>query len=156
MYNVIICKVRQFLPLHSLKTLYNSLILPDLSYGAMIWADSNNSNLDLVFLLKKKVSSALVQSPSGLHTLIHFSHPFLLSRFRTSINFNWLLLCINFTSNYFHLISLATISSMLILHLTSMIQGTHTSPSLHQITLSLPAIPPNLRACNYCFNYQLF
>ena len=112
-YNGIICKVRKFLPLHSLKTFYNSLILPHLSYGAMIWADSNNSIIDSVFLLQNRLIRFCTKS-LWLLTLIHFSHVFPPSRYRTSINFSWLLLCINFTINYFPLISSATISSMLI------------------------------------------
>ena len=61
-------------------------------------------------------------------------HLFLPSRFTTSINFNRpLFLCINFTIKYFRLISLVTISLMLILHLTTMIQGMHTTPSLQQL-----------------------
>jgi hypothetical protein len=53
-YNGIIRKVRPFLPLKSLHTLYNTFILPYLSYCAIIWADKNNTNLDSLFLIQKK------------------------------------------------------------------------------------------------------
>ena len=61
-YNGIIRKVRPFLPPYSLKTLYNSLILPYLSYGAMIWADPNNSKLNSLFLLQKRVIRSCTNS----------------------------------------------------------------------------------------------
>lgn len=53
-YNGIIRKIRSFLPEKSVHTLYNTFILPYLSYCAIIWADRNNSNLDSLFLLQKK------------------------------------------------------------------------------------------------------
>jgi len=53
-YNGIIRKVRPFLPPNSLQTLYNTFILPYLSYCAIIWADKNNTNLDSLFLVQKK------------------------------------------------------------------------------------------------------
>ena len=67
-YNGIIRKVRAFLPLHSLKTLYNSLILPYFSYGAMIWADPNNANLDSLFLLQKRAIRTCTNSLWLAHT----------------------------------------------------------------------------------------
>jgi hypothetical protein len=54
-YNGIIRKVRTFLPPDSLTTLYNSLVLPYLSYGTVVWADMNNANLNSLFLLQKRV-----------------------------------------------------------------------------------------------------
>ena len=53
-YNGIIRKVRPYLPSDSLKTLYNTFILPYLSYCALIWADKNNSNLEPLYLIQKK------------------------------------------------------------------------------------------------------
>ena len=67
-YNGIIRKVRPFLPLHSLTTLYNSIVLPYLSYGAIIWVDSNNSNLASLFLLQKRVIRSCTNSLWLAHT----------------------------------------------------------------------------------------
>ena len=67
-YNGIIRKVRQFLPLTSLVTLYNTLVLPYLSYGALIWADPNNSNLESLFLLQKRVIRTCTNSLWLAHT----------------------------------------------------------------------------------------
>lgn len=54
-YNGIIRKVRPFLPSNLLTTLYNSLVLPYLSYGTVVWADMNNANLNSLFLLQKRI-----------------------------------------------------------------------------------------------------
>ena len=54
-YNGVIRKVKPFLPPDSLVTLYNSLVLPYLSYGAIVWADNNNAHLHSLFLLQKRV-----------------------------------------------------------------------------------------------------
>ena len=67
-YNGIIRKVRPFLPTDALKTLYNSLVLPYLSYGAMIWADSNNANLHSLFLLQKRIIRTCTNSLWLAHT----------------------------------------------------------------------------------------
>jgi len=53
--NGVIRRVRPYLPLETLHSLYNSLMLPYFSYGTMIWADPNNSNIDSIFLLQKRV-----------------------------------------------------------------------------------------------------
>jgi hypothetical protein len=66
--NGVIRKVRTFLPQESLHTLYNSLVLPYFSYGAMIWADPNNSSLDSMFLLQKRVIRSCTNSPWLAHT----------------------------------------------------------------------------------------
>ena len=49
-YNGIIRKVRPFLNKDSLHTLYNTLVLPYLSYCTIVWGDKYNSNLDSLFI----------------------------------------------------------------------------------------------------------
>ena len=66
--NGVIRKVRPFLPQETLHTLYNSLILPYLSYGTMIWADPNNSNTDSIFLLQKRIIRSCTNSLWLAHT----------------------------------------------------------------------------------------
>ena len=44
-YNGKIRKVRQFLNKESLHTLYNTLVLPYLTYCTLVWGDKNNANL---------------------------------------------------------------------------------------------------------------
>ena len=53
-YNGIIRKVRPYLNQNSLHTLYNTRVLPYLSYCALVWGDKNNANLESIFLLQKK------------------------------------------------------------------------------------------------------
>lgn len=67
-YNGIIRKIRHFLPQDSLHTLYETLILPYLNYCTLIWADNNNSHLDNIFLLQKKVIRTCTFSPWLAHT----------------------------------------------------------------------------------------
>ena len=54
-YNGIIRKVRLFLNKESLHTLYNTLVLPYLTYCTLVWGDKNNANLDSLFITQKKV-----------------------------------------------------------------------------------------------------
>jgi hypothetical protein len=72
-YNGIIRKVRPYLPAGSLQTLYNTFILPYLSYCALIWADKNNSNLDSVFIMQKKAIRTCTNSIWLAHTNPLFS-----------------------------------------------------------------------------------
>ena len=53
-YNGIIRKVCPNLNENSLHTLYNTLVLPYLSYCTIVWGDKNNSNLDSLFITQKE------------------------------------------------------------------------------------------------------
>jgi len=72
-YNGIIRRVKPYLPLDSLKTLYNTFILPYLSYCALIWADKNNSNLEPLYLIQKKAIRTCTNSVWLAHTNPLFS-----------------------------------------------------------------------------------
>ena len=67
-YNGIIRKVRPYLPLTSLRTLYNTFILPYINYCAIVWADKNNSNLHSLFLLQKRAVRTCTNSLWLSHT----------------------------------------------------------------------------------------
>ena len=54
-YNGIIRKVCPFLNKESLHTLYNTLVLPYLTYCTLVWGDKNNANLESLFITQKKV-----------------------------------------------------------------------------------------------------
>ena len=54
-YNGLIRKIKPFLNTYSLHTLYNTLVLPYLSYCTLIWGDKNNTNLDSLFIMQKKI-----------------------------------------------------------------------------------------------------
>ena len=60
----IICKLKHFLPLYVLKTLYNSLILPHFTYGILIWGMDCN----LLFTVQKKVLRIITNSSFISHS----------------------------------------------------------------------------------------
>ena len=68
----IIKRLRSTLPKTTLRTLYNSLILPHLNYGNVIWAGGYETSLLPIFLLQKKV----VRLISGTGYLAPSSHLF--------------------------------------------------------------------------------
>ena len=67
-YNGIIRKVRPYLPPISLRTLYNTFILPYFNYCAIVWADKNNSHLHSLFLLQKRAIRSCTNSLWLAHT----------------------------------------------------------------------------------------
>ena len=67
-YNGIIRKVRPYLNQESLCTLYNTLVLPYLSYCALVWGDRNNANLESLFLVQKKIIRTCTNSLWLEHT----------------------------------------------------------------------------------------
>ena len=54
-YNGIIRKIRPYLNKDSLLTLNNTLVLPYLSYCTLVWGDKNNSFIESLFILQKKL-----------------------------------------------------------------------------------------------------
>ena len=67
-YNGIVRKVCPFLNSESLHTLYNTLILPYLSYCTIVWGDQNNSNLNSLFITQKKIVRTCTNSLWLAHT----------------------------------------------------------------------------------------
>ena len=64
----IISKLQYFLPKHTLKTLYFTLIYPYLHYGNIIWASNYHNNLRRLNLLQKKVLRIITKSGYLSHT----------------------------------------------------------------------------------------
>ena len=99
-YNGIIRRVKPFLPLDSLVTLYNSLVLPNLSYCAIVWADKNNAHLHSLFLLQKRAIRTCTNSLWLEHTdplfiklntlKIHDIHRLQLASFMFQFHYNLL------------------------------------------------------------------
>ena len=52
----------------SLQTLYNTLVLPYLSYCTLVWGNKNNTNLESLFILQKKVIRTCTNSLWLEHT----------------------------------------------------------------------------------------
>ena len=51
----LIAKIRHFVPLHTLLSIYQSLILPYLTYGLTVWGQANITYLEKLLLLQKRV-----------------------------------------------------------------------------------------------------
>jgi hypothetical protein len=60
----ILCKLEHVLPVYILKTLYNSLILPHLTYGVLLWGRGNTR----LFTLQKKAVRIITNSKFNAHT----------------------------------------------------------------------------------------
>ena len=64
----ILSRLRHFIPSHVLLLLYNSLILPHLSYGILLWGNTHKSSINRLFILQKRavrlISNSLPRSPS--------------------------------------------------------------------------------------------
>ena len=71
-YNGIIRKIRPYLNKDSLLTLYNTLVLPYLSYGTLVWGDKNNSFIESLFILQKKLIRTCTYSLWLEHTTTSF------------------------------------------------------------------------------------
>ena len=67
-YNGIFRRIKPFLPLDVLSTLYNTLVFPYLNYCAITWADKNNANLHSLFLMQKRIIRTCTNSVWLAHT----------------------------------------------------------------------------------------
>ena len=81
-YNGIIRKVRPFLNSESLHTLYNTLILPYLTYCTIVWGDKNNSNLNSLFITQKKIVRTCTNSLWLAHTTPLYSYQLAIHMYR--------------------------------------------------------------------------
>ena len=59
----VLCKARRFLPLYTLKTLYNALFLPYINYCILIWAATYAAYLEPLYVLQKKAIRTITFSP---------------------------------------------------------------------------------------------
>ena len=51
----VIARLRHFVPVATLRSIYQSLIIPYLSYGLAVWAQAAKSQLNKLWLLQKRV-----------------------------------------------------------------------------------------------------
>jgi hypothetical protein len=64
----ILCRIRHSVPHFILKTLYNSLILPHLSYGILTWGKTYPTHLNSLIILQKKIIRIISFSQYLAHT----------------------------------------------------------------------------------------
>ena len=65
----IMYKLKHVLPSNILLLLYNSLVLPHISYGNMLWINSSNSLLNRLYLLQKRALRIVAKTHYLAHTL---------------------------------------------------------------------------------------
>ena len=65
-------KLRHFVPLSIIVKLYQSLILPYLTYGISSWGQESQSTLDKLLLLEKRVIRLINFSPKCEHAILFF------------------------------------------------------------------------------------
>ena len=69
----ILFRIRQFVPRSILKLLYNSLILPRITYGIEVWGSTYHSYLESIFLLQKRIGRAICfKAPRDHSTLLFY------------------------------------------------------------------------------------
>ena len=66
-YTGILFRLKAILPCETLFSLYNTLVLPHILYCNLIWADSNNKNLDRIHIKQKRIMRLCTNS----HWLAH-------------------------------------------------------------------------------------
>ena len=64
----IINRVKKILPPDSLKTLYNSLLLPQIQYGLVVWGSSQNQNMNRITKIQKRIVCTISKSYMKSHT----------------------------------------------------------------------------------------
>jgi hypothetical protein len=67
-----ISKLRHFVPLNSLLSIYNSLILPYLTYGLIAWGQACKSHLNKILILQKQVLRLIFFANRNDHSIAFF------------------------------------------------------------------------------------
>ena len=109
----VLCKSRRYLPLNTLKTLYNSLFLPYINYCSLIWASTYASYLKPLYVLQKKAVRVITFSPPRTSSKPLFSKHNVLSLYSICHN----IACFVF-SHFNSLLLLFPRSFILILNIT--------------------------------------
>ena len=65
----LICKLRHFLPRHTLLTIYRSLVTPYLTYGLMAWGQAYKSHLEKLLKLQKRALRFIYFSERNQHAI---------------------------------------------------------------------------------------
>ena len=64
----VMSKLKFVLPSHALLLIYNSMIVPHLSYGNMLWACSSISFVNRIYLLQKRAMRIIAKAHYRAHT----------------------------------------------------------------------------------------
>ena len=69
----IISRLRHFVPLKTLLSIYNSLISPYISYGLIAWGQASKSHLDRILILQKRAVRLIYFLPFRTHAIPYFA-----------------------------------------------------------------------------------
>ena len=69
----IISRLRHFVPLKTLLSIYNSLISPYISYGLIAWGQASKSHLDRILILQKRVVRLIYFLPFRTRAIPYFA-----------------------------------------------------------------------------------
>lgn len=69
----IISRLRQFVPLKTLLSIYNSLISPYISYGLIAWGQASKSYLEKILILQKRAVRLIYFLPFRTHVIPYFA-----------------------------------------------------------------------------------
>ncbi|WP_411026860.1 hypothetical protein, partial [Salmonella sp. s55044] len=64
----ILSRLKHFLPQHILKTLYQTLVVPHISYCSIIWSGTRGNNLNSLIILQKKAIRQISRAAPCDHT----------------------------------------------------------------------------------------
>ena len=69
----IISRLRHFVPLKTLLSIYNSLISPYISYGLIAWGQASKSYLEKILILQKRAVRLIYFLPFRTHAIPYFA-----------------------------------------------------------------------------------
>ena len=69
----IISRLRHFVPLKTLLSIYNSVISPYISYGLIAWGQASKSHLDRILILQKRVVHLIYFLSFRTHAIPYFA-----------------------------------------------------------------------------------
>ena len=69
----IISRLRHFVPLKTLLSIYNSLISPYISYGLIAWGQASKSHLEKLLILQKRAVRLINFLPFRTHAIPYFA-----------------------------------------------------------------------------------
>ena len=70
----LIYRLSKFLPIHILKYLYHSLVMPHILYGIELWYGASATDRNRIFIIQKKTIRAINSLPFNSHTNMYFKN----------------------------------------------------------------------------------
>jgi len=82
----IILRLRHFVALKTLLSIYNSLISPSISYGVIAWGQASKSYFEKILILQKRAVHLMYFLPFRMHAIPYFANilPIIMLYFKLS------------------------------------------------------------------------